>query len=57
MTYRINRKGSKLFVETDSEKLIKDIYKEETKNGYTMEIKERHGAKWYKVNPDTLTTK
>lgn len=54
MTYRINRKGSKLFVETDSKKLIKDIYKEETAAGYTMEIKEQHGRRWYKIAIENL---
>lgn len=56
MTYRIFRAGnSKKFVETDSPKLIKSILKEETKNGYNMIVKEKHGGRWYKVNPDTIT--
>ena len=58
MTYRIFRAGnSKKFVETDSPKLIKSILKEEIKNGYNMIVKEKHGGRWYKVNPDTITTK
>ena len=56
MTYRINRTGSKLFVETDSLKLIKSIYKEETKKGYTMEIKTKHGSRWYKTTIEQLNT-
>jgi hypothetical protein len=57
MVYRIFRNGNKKnFVETTSEKLAKSIYKEETKKGYKMTIKARHGSRWYTINPETLTT-
>lgn len=57
MVYRIFRDSNKKnFVETTSEKLIKSIYKEESKKGYNMTIKARHGSRWYTIDPETLTT-
>ena len=50
MAYRVNRKGNRqLFVETDSLKSAQQMAKQQSREGYDMEIREKRGSRWYLI--------
>ena len=48
--YRVSRKCNKsLFVETENYSFALSMIKEEKRNGYEMELRQKKGNRWYKM--------